>query len=338
MATMLEQLDVRPGHRVLEIGAGTGYNAALLACLVGPTGSVTTVDIDEDTVAAACAHLAAAGIDGVRVVRGDGWLGAADGAPYDRIILTVGAADISPAWRAQLTPGGRLVLPLALPAVQATVAFDARDGILESTSIDGCQFMRLRGVAAVPMRRVRVGPEPAPTVWPRGDHAVDGEALLALLRTPPAERATDLVVPRDDLYDAIVPWLGLHAPTSAWITADGRAVATSLVPPLLEGTGPEGPHVASFGLFEPRGAALLVPLGGEAGEPRKIPVGIRSYGETEVGERLHQALRAWDRAGRPALDSLRVRAIPIEQAYEPRAGERTLLRPCTRLVLDWPAV
>jgi protein-L-isoaspartate(D-aspartate) O-methyltransferase len=47
---MLEQLDVQPGHRVLEIGAGTGYNAALLAHLAGPDGHVTTIDIDEDVV------------------------------------------------------------------------------------------------------------------------------------------------------------------------------------------------------------------------------------------------------------------------------------------------
>src|SRR5215207_8035437 len=61
MALMLEQLDPRPGQRVLEIGAGTGYNAALLARVVGPAGSVVTVDIDDDLVAAAQAHLNSAG-------------------------------------------------------------------------------------------------------------------------------------------------------------------------------------------------------------------------------------------------------------------------------------
>src|SRR5262245_24795571 len=141
MAIMLEQLDLRPGHRVLEIGAGTAYNAALLAHLVGVTGSVTTVDIDDDIVAAARAHLAAAGVGGVRVVCADGWAGLAEDAPYDRIIVTVGAHDLSPAWRAQLVPGGRLLLPLSLPAVQACVAFDDRDGVLESVSVRGCVFM-----------------------------------------------------------------------------------------------------------------------------------------------------------------------------------------------------
>jgi protein-L-isoaspartate(D-aspartate) O-methyltransferase len=149
----------------------------------------------------------------------DGWAGAAEDAPYDRIIVTVGAHDISPAWRAQLAPGGRLLLPLSLPAVQACVAFDERDGVLESVSVRGCLFMRLRGVAAVPMRPVAVGPEPAPLIWPRGAHTVDGAATLRLLQTPPSELPTDFVVPRSDLYDALVLWLGLHEPTSAWARA-----------------------------------------------------------------------------------------------------------------------
>src|SRR5262249_53872868 len=59
MAIMLDQLGVEPGHRVLEIGAGTGYNAALLAQLVGPAGEVTSIDIDEDVVERARAGLAA---------------------------------------------------------------------------------------------------------------------------------------------------------------------------------------------------------------------------------------------------------------------------------------
>src|SRR6185437_12658965 len=100
MALMLEQLGVAPGHRVLEIGAGTGYNAALLACLAGDGGAVTAVDIDEDLVLGARARLAAIGLGEprVRVERGDGGFGRPAGAPYDRIVLTVGAADLAPAW------------------------------------------------------------------------------------------------------------------------------------------------------------------------------------------------------------------------------------------------
>ncbi|MCA1599640.1 MAG: methyltransferase domain-containing protein, partial [Chloroflexi bacterium] len=97
MAVMLEQLNLQRGQRVLEIGAGTGYNAALMAHIVGDTGRVIAIDIDDDIVAGARAHVAAAGVDNVEVVRGDGANGYPDDAPYDRIILTVSAWDIAPA-------------------------------------------------------------------------------------------------------------------------------------------------------------------------------------------------------------------------------------------------
>src|SRR2546425_11884958 len=95
MATMLEQLGLEPGLRVLEIGAGTGYNAALMAHVVGETGTLTSMDIDDDIVDGARAHLDAAGQSRVRVVLGEGGLGYPAGAPYDRIILTVGAWDVA---------------------------------------------------------------------------------------------------------------------------------------------------------------------------------------------------------------------------------------------------
>jgi protein-L-isoaspartate(D-aspartate) O-methyltransferase len=95
MAIMLEQLGLEPGHRLLEIGAGTGYNAALMAHIVGKAGQVVTVDIDEDLVEAAREHLTMAGFEQVQVVCADGGYGYVEAAPFDRIILTVGGL-ISP--------------------------------------------------------------------------------------------------------------------------------------------------------------------------------------------------------------------------------------------------
>ena len=98
VAEMLQQLEVRPGHRVLEIGAGTGYNAALLARLAGPEGEVTTVDINEDVAEGARRNLTAAGYGRVRVICGDGEDGYPAAAPFDRVIVTAGAWDIPPGW------------------------------------------------------------------------------------------------------------------------------------------------------------------------------------------------------------------------------------------------
>ncbi|MGZ3600501.1 MAG: methyltransferase domain-containing protein [Ktedonobacterales bacterium] len=148
VSIMLEQLAVSPGMRVLEIGAGTGYNAALLAELVGPTGSVTTLDIDIDIVEEAVAHLTHAGYTHVEAIATDGAVGWRPGAPYDRIILTVGASDITPDWFEQLVDGGIIVLPLWLGGVEASIAFRKHDGVLESESLALCGFMRLRGQEA----------------------------------------------------------------------------------------------------------------------------------------------------------------------------------------------
>src|SRR4051794_6583807 len=147
MAEMLEQLGVAPGQRVLEIGTGTGYNAALLAHAVGESGRVTTIDLDEDTVAAARQHLSDLGLDRVQVVCADGNHGFAPNGPYDRVILTVGATDIAPAWHEQLAADGRLVLPLTLVgSFMRVVALERRGEhgeYLESISTANCSFMML---------------------------------------------------------------------------------------------------------------------------------------------------------------------------------------------------
>lgn len=109
---MLELLELRPGMTVLEIGLGSGYNAALLRELVGPDGRVTSVDIDAELVSATHATLEAAGYGDVRTLAADGYYGVPQLAPFDRVVATVGCTDIAPAWLDELAPGGFCLLPL----------------------------------------------------------------------------------------------------------------------------------------------------------------------------------------------------------------------------------
>ncbi|MFH9083072.1 methyltransferase domain-containing protein [Streptomyces sp. NPDC017673] len=120
MARMLVALRVEDGDRVLEVGAGTGYNAALLAHRLGADDLVTTIDLEPEITESARQHLAAAGHHPV-VVTGDGARGVPERAPFDRIIATCELPTVPRAWLAQCRPGGRILTPLATGLLTLTV-------------------------------------------------------------------------------------------------------------------------------------------------------------------------------------------------------------------------
>ncbi|MFF2021103.1 methyltransferase domain-containing protein [Streptomyces sp. NPDC058171] len=152
MARMLAELRIGPQDRVLEIGAGTGYNAALLAHRVGDE-RVTTVDLDPDITETARAHLRAAG-HAPTVVTGDGARGCPERAPFDRIMATCTLPSVPRAWLAQCTPGALVLAPLATGLIRLTVTGpEEAEGRFLHTS---AYFVPLRGAA----RRRTAAPYP----------------------------------------------------------------------------------------------------------------------------------------------------------------------------------
>ena len=125
---MLARLDALPGHRVLDVGSGSGWTAALLGHLVGPTGSVVGVDIVPELVAMARTHLAALRTPPPAPVTIEeaepGVLGWPAGAPYDRILVSADGRQVPADLGAQLAPGGRMVLPVAHTMVVVQRSFD----------------------------------------------------------------------------------------------------------------------------------------------------------------------------------------------------------------------
>lgn len=319
MAIMLDQLGLRRNHRVLEIGAGTGFNAALLDHIVGERGRVTSVDLDADTVERARENLDAAGCHDVVLVTGDGALGHPDHAPYDRIIATVGVWDLAPAWRDQLAPGGRLVVPLDLHGVQRAVAFELDGDHWTSRSAQPCGFMRMRGAFAGPERNYQVGP--AVTLSLPKDRAVDPDALAEALAESPSVVSTGTAPTVTELFDGLSLWLAVREPR--WCAL---SEVTGVGDPLLRDaplTAPESTVTA--GILGDDGMALLSRTDGE--------LTVLSYGnETVAGDLLTHVLD-WNAAGRPGTDGMRIDAYPAGVPCP--GGDIVLEKAECQLVLSW---
>jgi protein-L-isoaspartate(D-aspartate) O-methyltransferase len=143
MAVMLDRLNVSGDTSVLEIGTGTGYNAALLAHRLGPD-RVTTVEVDGELAERAWRNLATVGI-APRAVTGDGVTGYPQQAPYDRIIATCSVERIPDAWLEQLAPGGRIVAPLTFGSALAVLDSDGQGGVTGRLDAELVSFMPMRG-------------------------------------------------------------------------------------------------------------------------------------------------------------------------------------------------
>jgi protein-L-isoaspartate(D-aspartate) O-methyltransferase len=149
MAYMTHALDLRPGDRVLEIGTGSGYQAAILGSLVA---QVYTIEIVPELARQASAVLQGQGFRNVSVRLGDGYAGWPEAAPFDAIIVTAGAVRIPPALVAQLRPGGRMILPLGpnWAQQQMTMVRKGRDGRILVRSCGWVAFVPFVGEAQRP--------------------------------------------------------------------------------------------------------------------------------------------------------------------------------------------
>jgi protein-L-isoaspartate(D-aspartate) O-methyltransferase len=143
VALMTELLDPAPGHKVLEIGTGSGYQAAVLAQLAR---EVYSIELVPDLARSAEALLRRQGHANVRVRAGDGYKGWQEAAPFDRIILTAAPPQIPEALVSQLARGGRLVAPVGASVMtQELLVLDKRpDGSIRRRSEGGVRFVPMR--------------------------------------------------------------------------------------------------------------------------------------------------------------------------------------------------
>jgi protein-L-isoaspartate(D-aspartate) O-methyltransferase len=346
MAIMLDQLALAPGLRVLEIGAGTGYNAALMKHIVGPSGTVVSVDIDADVAGQARDHLLSAGYPEVTVVDADGAEGYRPAAPYDRVIATVGVSDLAPQWLSQTEPGGRIVVPFDVRGTQLAVAFErAGDESWKSVSLTPCGFMRMRGSLAGPERAVLLQPGLS-VMLPDGLTLADGkdadaETLGGYLAGPPVELPTGVRTGSGQVVWGLGLWLAAGDPRSCAVAEERPDGATGsgafrLVRAPVRSRGVR----LTAGIVDSGGLAVLTAAPGPAqgsAPGRALALEVSGFGPhaSELAAGLVAQVQAWDHAGQPGADGLHVDAYPRSAGAEPVPAHDGLLieRPSMRFVV-----
>ncbi|MEV0257725.1 methyltransferase, FxLD system [Streptomyces sp. NPDC050732] len=294
VAMMLAQLDAQPGDHVLEIGAGTGYNAALLSEIVGPTGEVTTVDIDADVALHARQALNRTGYEHVRVIERDGLVGAPEHAPYNRIIGTVGFWDVPAALRQQLAEGGRLVLPLRWRGQTRSVAFHRRGETLTSDGMELCGFVPIIGQDGERIVELADG---IVRLHHDQDQGIDSEQLAEVFASPETIEWADVRVGRQEPFDGL--WLRITAfeDTICRIEVTKQALARGVRRPVIP--------VRSPALVEGDSLAYLIAERDDADAERPVRLGAVGYGSygTELARRMVAHITAWspDRTAVPRL-------------------------------------
>jgi protein-L-isoaspartate(D-aspartate) O-methyltransferase len=334
VAMMLEQLRLEPGHRILEVGAGTGYNAALMAAVTGEAGQVTAVDIDADLVGGARKHLAAAGAANVDVVLGDGALGHPEGAPYDRIIATVGAFETPTAWLDQLAAGGRLVVPLRLAgAASRSIVFERDQDGWSDRGSEMCTFMPLRGIGDDARGSVDLTGTGEVTLQTHKDNddATDRGALVGVLDTRRHEAWTGVLFVPGESFEWLYLWLACRLPNPVMRmnverTATERGLVSPMFPTVAMSTTTADGSLAYLTIRPARPA----PAGG-----KRYEVGVVGHGSAgqQLAEQVGRQITTWDRGFRNRGVHFAIPDAP--PAADPDAGRFVLRRPHHPVTVTW---
>ncbi|SRR6266498_1400000 len=323
-AMMLEQAGLRPGMRCLEIGSG-GYNAALMAEIVGENGDVTTIDIDPDVVNAAYAYLTETGYTRVNVVLGDGEQGCAKHAPYDRIIVTVGAWDIPPAWMQQLTGDGTLTVPLRMRGLTRSITFARADGHLVAQSAKVCGFVKMQGSGA---HDERVLPLHGGEISLRFDDdgpAATPDLLSGALDTARAEVWSGVTTGRMESFDTLHLWLATAFDGFCLLSVEPD-LDTGLVSPQNRMGCPAAVDAGSLGYLALRRL-----------DETTFEFGAHAFGPAAaaLAAAMTEQIRVWDRDQRHGPGP-RIAAYPADTPAEALPDGRVITKRHVRITVSWP--
>ncbi|MER5201375.1 methyltransferase, FxLD system [Streptomyces sp. NPDC002755] len=326
-AMQIEQADIQPGMKVLEIGSG-GVNAAYLAEMVGERGHVVTVDIDPEVAQRAKDFVKETGYRNVTVITADGTGTVTDFQPFDRIVVTVQAADIPSSWVHQLAQGGRLVVPLRMRGMTRTIAFVRNDHRLVSDGFELCGFVPMQGAGENRMRVALIHDLEGEEIGLRldGHPEPDTKALAKALATPRREVWSGVMLAGDESNEHLDLWLMTALdnlpPMAAQPAARQRGLVASAsplgIPTLVDGD--------SFAYRTVR----------RTDDPDRFELGAIGHGPRaqDVAEQLVQEMQTWNRVHRG--DRAHIEVYPAGTPDDQLPEGRVIDRPHSRITISWP--
>jgi protein-L-isoaspartate(D-aspartate) O-methyltransferase len=330
VATQLEQVDAQPGHKILEAGAATGYNARLLSELVAPGGHVWTLDVDQDLVDGARKNLAEAGACNATAVLADGAAGLPEHAPFDRIQFTVGVGDVPVKILGQLAPDGRLVLPMRIRgSISRSFAFERDGDTWKAVSCEMATFVPLRkGVCDDIYTLVPMAGDGDVRLETFSEQKLDREAIRTVLDQKQAKVYSGVKFRQGDPWE----WLYLYL---ASVLPNGLSRMPGSRPGFT-------PHFGwgSMAAVDEDSLAYLTVREGTDEQSRFWEIGVIGHGSraAELADHVANEISEWDcgwgnNAPEPGFRMAVGDARSQLMASEPRF---VIDKAHSRIVLDWP--
>ncbi len=279
---MLELLKLEKGQKVFELGAASGFNAALMGHLVGSIGKVVSVEIISDLVETARESVKQLGLTQVEIIQGDGGDGYSTYAPYDRAVFTAGSTDLPGTFFKDVKTGGRLILILENKGgVDALILFEKKEDHFQSLLITNCNFVSATGKHQL----AGVGPKYLDQI---------------LLENQIAPNAVDHF-----------PFKWKHANENSfyWFTTKIRSYL-SVSEPMFEQIRLDN-KIMAFGLLDKKSKSLVVVKHDE----------LVSYGSTQAREYFGAVMKRWAGMGTPGFENLQVKAYPADHEVKVGNGE-----------------